>query len=191
MSNEIQEKKPLVAHYFFNQSYTFSLEASDLFRSYTKQILRYYDRVGKPYPSEDICPLRRFYGSNASPPTFNEIVDKVFLPLSKSSPSVAYIVDGLDECQADEISRVLKVLRTIISTSQGAQVLVSGRETLHVQHSIQGSSIIQIGNEDVQEDIRDFINWKIEEKTRDRRITDTESLLQDIKSTLIDKADRM
>jgi hypothetical protein len=42
-----------------------------------------------------------------------------------------------------------------------------------------------------REDIRKFINWKIEEKMRERKLTENERVLQDIKSKLNERADRM
>ena len=187
---ESKQSHELVAHFFYSESHKSHLDGADLFRSYTKQIIDHLDTIKLPCPPEIIYHLRRFFGLKASLPTFDEIIDDIFLPLSKLLPRITYVVDGLDECTATEIQRVLKVFRRMTS-QQCLRLFVSGRESLDIQQSIHGSSTINISYEDAKEDIRKFVNWKIEEKMHERQLTEDKGLLRDIKTILVDKADRM
>ena len=187
---ESQQSHELVAHFFYSESHKSQVDGADLFRSYIKQMIDHLDTIELPCPPEITYQLRRFFSLKASPPTFDEIIDDIFLPLSKLLPCTTYVVDGLDECIATEIQRVLKVFREMTS-QHGLRLFVSGRESLDIQQSIPGSSSINISYEDAKEDICKFVKWKIKEKIHERRITEDESLLRDIKTTLVDKADRM
>ena len=187
---ESKETHDLVAHFFYSYSQKTRLEGSDLFRSYIKQMIEHLDTTRQPCPPDISFCLRRFFGLKASPPTFDEIVDKMFVPLSRLLPHTTYVVDGLDECPAVEIQRVLRVFRILVS-QQGLRIFVSGRESLDIQQSIPGSSLVYISNNDAKEDICKFVEWKVEEKMHERQLTEDKSLLRDVKTTLVDKADCM
>lgn len=70
-------------------------------------------------------------------------------------------------------------------------MFISGRETLDVNTPIHDSFMIQISNEDVREDIRWFIEQRIGERMQDRKLTENENVLQDMKDKLNERADRM
>jgi hypothetical protein len=110
--------------------------------------------------------------------------------LSELLPSTTYVVDGLDECQLQKTRKVLKVFQKILS-QHGTRVFISGRETLEVTNSIPDSIAVVISDEDNREDIRRFIEWKIEAKMREKQLTEKESVLQDVKRELNEKADHM
>jgi hypothetical protein len=57
--------------------------------------------------------------------------------------------------------------------------------------TIPSSKRLVISDEDNRGDICRFIEWKIGEKMRERRLTEKESVLEEIKSRLNEKADRM
>jgi hypothetical protein len=142
------------------------------------------------FPWRIISYVKRFYGPKRHYPKFEEIIDEIFVPLSKLLPSTTYVVDGLDECELKEIRKVLKTFQKMIS-QHGTRVFISGRESLDVTNSISNSIAVVISDEDNKEDICRFIEWRIEEKMRERQLTEKESVLQDIKNKLNEKADRM
>jgi hypothetical protein len=185
-----QKTGHLVAHFFYSHSNKSRLKAAHLFRSYIKQILGYLDMTGKRFPSRIISYVKRFYGPKRHYPKFEEIIDEIFVPLSELLPSTIYVVDGLDECELEEIPKVLKTFQKMMS-QHGTRVFISGREGLDVTNSIPDSIAVVISDEDNREDIYRFIEWRIGEKMRERKLTETESVLQDIKSKLNEKADRM
>jgi uncharacterized protein (DUF1330 family) len=185
-----QETGHLVAHFFYSHSNKSRLKAAHLFRSYIKQILGYLDMTEKQFPLRIISYVKRFYGPKRSYPKFEEIIDEIFVPLSKLIPGTTYVVDGLDECDLKEIRKVLKTFQKMMS-QHGTKVFISGREALDVTNSISNSIAIVMSDEDNREDICRFIEWRIGEKMRERQLTEKKSVLRDIKRKLNEKADRM
>lgn len=190
---EAFQQTGFVAHFFFSHSDKSRLEAAHLFSSYIKQIIGFLDINGDLCPQDIVYSVKRLYGPNRYRPSFGEIIDEIFIPLSeflsKCVSSTTYVVDGLDECKPEEAQKVLKIFRKI--TPHGPSFFVSGRESLGVANSIPGSIVICISEEGSRKDIRKFIEWKIEEKMRERQLTESESVLQDIKNKLNGKADCM
>lgn len=190
-----QKSGDFVAHFFFNHSSKFRLKAIHLFESYIKQMLGFLDNAGHVCPHELTCVVKRFYGPNRCQPNFAEIIEMIFIPLgeflNQATPSATYIVDGLDECESVERRLVLDTFRNMMQQRDTQRVLVSGREDLHVTNFIENSMTLRIANKDNEEDIREFIEWKIEAKLRERQLTENECILQDIKSKLNERADLM
>jgi KAP family P-loop domain len=180
----------LVAHFFYSHSNKSRLKAAHLFTSYIKQILGYLDMNGKQVPPRIISYVKRFYGPKTHHPKFEEIIGEIFVPLSELLSSVTYVVDGLDECEPEEVRKVLKIFQKTMS-QPGTKVFISGREALDVINAIPGSIAVVISDENNREDICRFIEWRIEEKMRERQLTEKKSLLQDVKRKLNEKADRM
>jgi hypothetical protein len=180
----------LVAHFFYSHSKKSRLKAAYLFRSYIKQIISYLDMTGKQCPLRIISYIKRFYGPKRHYPEFEEIIDEIFVPLSELLPNTIYVVDGLDECELKEVRKVLKAFQKMIS-QYGTRIFISGREALDVTNSIPDSIAVVMSDEDNREDIRRFIEWRIGEKMWERQLTEKESVLQDIKIKLNEKADRM
>lgn len=186
------QQERLVAHFFYSHSQKLRLEAVDLFKSYIKQIIAHFDRTEESWSADLTSSLRRCFGRGASAPTFDEIANRLFVPLTRRVPNPIFVVDGLDECPSAEVQKVLKVFRTILS-QRGMRVFISGRESLDIMQSIPGSLTIHISSDvvEVLEDIQQFVEWRVEEKTYERQLTENENLLQSLKTTLVDKADRM
>jgi hypothetical protein len=180
----------LVAHFFYSHSNKSRLKAAHLFTSYIKQILGYLDMNKKQPPPRIISYVKRFYGPKRHYPKFEEIIDEIFIPLSELLSSATYVVDGLDECEPEEVRKVLKTFRKVVS-QPGTKVFISGREALDVKNAIPGAITVVISDKNNREDIRRFIEWRIEEKMRERQLTEKKGLLQDIKRKLNEKADRM
>ena len=99
-------------------------------------------------------------------------------------------MDGLDECETVEMHKILKAFRRIIQAGEH-RIFISGRETLHVSNSIKDTVELPISSSDTMEDIRRFIDWRVEEKMTERSLTEHSAILEDVKRTLNDKADRM
>ena len=99
-------------------------------------------------------------------------------------------MDGLDECEQNEIQRVLKTFREMESMPDH-KILISGRETLNLKTAFSDVVELPISNEDIIQDIRRFIDWRIDEKMKQRRLTETTEVVEEIRECLNDKADRM
>jgi len=182
----------LVAHFFYTYLDKPPLEASHMFESYIKQILDHLRIIRKPCPPDIVASIKQFYGPKQSRPSLDEIIYDMFIPLAKLVPSATYITDGLDECESKEGQKVITILRKILQQMpHGPRILISGRDGLHVTDSIPGSIRIQIPERNAREDIQKVIEWSMAEKMWERRLTEEECVLQDIKNKLNEHADRM
>lgn len=190
-----QKSGDFVAHFFFNHSSKFRLKAIHLFESYIKQMLGFLDNAGHVCPRQLTYVVKRFYGPNRCQPSFAEIIEMIFIPLgeflNQVTPSATYIVDGLDECESVERRLVLNTLRNMMQQRDTQRVLVSGREDLDVTNFMENSLILRISKKENEEDVREFIEWKIEAKLRERQLTESEYVLRDIKNKLNERADLM
>ena len=182
--------KDLVAHFFCSYSHQDRLTASNIFRSYIKQIIGHLNTEGRTYPSKLGSFLRESFSAGKSPLTFDEIIDKIFIPLNALLPDTIYIIDGIDECSTAESHLVLKAFRKLLSQTR-RRIFISGRASLEIRQAIPTSVVITISHQDTKEDIREFVDWKIKEKRYERQLTDNQEMLQEVKTSLIDKADRM
>ena len=179
-----------IFHFFYSHSHKTRLKAADSFQSFIKQLLNYLDTYEIDWSHDITTYLLRFFGPKSSPPTFDEVIERIFIPLSKLVARATYVIDGLDECEAGEASKVLRVFRRLTLRGE-VRFLVSGRESLDVTQSISGSIKISISEKHAREDVQEFVNWRIAERMQERQLTENSRLLEEIKKTLIDKADRM
>lgn len=195
MTKTSQKSGDFVAHFFYNHSSKSRLKAAHLFSSYIKQMLGFIEMIGRVCPQGVVDAVKRFYAPKTCHPSFAEIIDSIFLPLAKfltrHVPGATYIVDGLDECELVERQLVLSTFREMMHQPDPQRILVSGREDLHVTNFIEGSTTLRISNDDNKEDIREFIEWRLQTKMRERHLTESECVLRDIKSKLNERADLM
>lgn len=134
--------------------------------------------------------IKRYYGPKGQRPLIDDLLDSVFFPLSGRIPSATFVVDGLDECERDEMHKIFRAFRKLVQTSRH-RIFISGREVLDVGNSIEGSVELPISSLDTIVDIRRFIDWRIDEKMRERLLTGNKDMLEKVKRRLNDKADRM
>ncbi|RDW59302.1 uncharacterized protein DSM5745_10997 [Aspergillus mulundensis] len=182
LENSPQSSNTLIAHFFYNYGDPTRLKAMDLLESYTKQILGYLARIRKPCPSRISTNLKELYGPGKWPLSPREMIDEVFLPVCRFVPDAIFIVDGLDECDRHHVVQVLDVFRTLVLENK-TRILISGREGLDVTQAITGSRTLTIANHGNGSDILRFIDWKIDEKMRDRSLTDNPAMLRNIRQS--------
>jgi nucleoside phosphorylase len=191
MKNGTLEPRIFVAHFFYSHSNQSRLSARHAFESYAKQIIGYLDMIQKPCPEHVISCVKRFYGPKQDVPSFLEIMHGIILPLCEILPGLVLVVDGLDECEQGEVLLVCEGIRLVLKMNS-TRVLISGRESLAVTDRIQGSAKINLSEREGRSDIiRKFIEWKIDNKMRERSITERTSVLQTIKDRLFEKAGNM
>src|ERR1700753_2188947 len=90
------ETGDLVVHFFCTHSDHTRLTASQLFRSYIKQIISHLSIIKKPCPENVKTPVKRLFGQKAIPPKCVEVIE-LFHLLAKMLAGAIYLVDGLDE----------------------------------------------------------------------------------------------
>lgn len=99
-------------------------------------------------------------------------------------------MDGLDECEPVEMHKILRAFRKIIQAGVH-KIFISGREILNVTNSIKDSIELQISSSDALDDIRRFIDWRMDEKMTERVLTENTGVLEEVKRRLNERADRM
>jgi hypothetical protein len=179
-----------VLYYFFDHSLRRHLTARSLFESYTKQLLFYLESIGKSCPHIVIRRIVEFYGPKKRPPSLDEVVDELLIPLVTIETECIFIVDGLDECSTKETQRVSKVLKKLLATASH-RVMVACREEVDIIRRIPGSARIRITPEKSKADMKLFIGCKLEDMQSSHRISETKDMLTHIEQELMKKADRM
>jgi hypothetical protein len=179
-----------VLYYFFNHSFRRQLTARSLFESYTKQLLYHLGSIGKCCPLDVILRLAEFYGPKQRPPSLDEVVDELLIPLLAIVSESTLIVDGVDECSQKEVQKLLTVFRRILADCS-CRIFISCREDVDIAQRVPGAVRLRITPENTKADIELFIDHKIESMQRDRRISENEDMLIYIKQQLLNKADCM
>jgi hypothetical protein len=179
-----------VFHFFYSQSHGSRLQAIHLFESYAKQMISYFEITKQNYPPQVKQRVKKYYGPKGQKPIIDDLLDDIIFPLSRVISPTTFMVDGLDECEPSEFYKVFKALRKLVQSGVH-KIFVSGRKILEVGNSIEGSIELPILSTDTIDDIRRLIDWKIDEKMRERRLTESQDMLDEVKRRLNDKADRM
>jgi hypothetical protein len=187
---EAQKTGGLVLYYFFDHSFRGHLTARALFESYTKQLLYHLESIGKGCPRVVTDRMIDFYGPKKLPPSLDEVVDELIIPLLAIPVHSTFIVDGLDECSATEAREALAAFKKLI-TRPSTRVFIASRENIEVTRMIQDSICLKITPENTKEDLELFIEHQLETMHSYRRISDNEDMLAYIKEELLKKADRM
>ncbi|KAK1148149.1 hypothetical protein N8T08_010791 [Aspergillus melleus] len=177
----------IVAHFFYSHSKLSRLEARHVFESYIKQIVGHLDLFQIACPGSIRSFIKRFYETDQQIPTFGEIIHEIFVPLCQSHPGIIFVMDGLDECDRSQTLKVFEALREI-SKLRSVKVFVSGREGLDMAGAIPGCATINIADDGNNDDLRAFVEWKIQIKLNERQLTESESVLQEIREKLLEKA---
>jgi hypothetical protein len=185
----VKKDKP-VLHYFFNHSFRRHLTARALFESYTKQLLYHLESIGKTCPPDVIARLTEFYGPKKTPPSLDEVVEDLLLPLLLIVHDPTLIVDGVDECSQKEVQKVLSVLRKLDVVSK-CRTFISCREEINVTERFPGSIRIRVTPENTKADMELFIEHMVDTMAQDHRIAESPEIVAYIKRQLLDKADRM
>ncbi|KAI9036894.1 uncharacterized protein KD926_001209 [Aspergillus affinis] len=185
-----QGSRCIVAHFFYSHSNRSKLEARHVFESYIKQIVGHLDSFQIACPGPIRSFIKRFYENDQQIPTFSEIVHEILVPLCHSRPGIIFIMDGLDECYLLQILEVFEALREI-SRQRSVKVFLSGREGLDLPRAIPSCATINIADDGSNDDLRAFVEWKIQTKLKERQLTENESVLQEIRERLLEKAGHM
>jgi hypothetical protein len=189
-SLETQKTSTPVLYHFFDHSFRGHLTARALFESYTKQLLCHLESTGQDCPSVIIRRIMDFYGPKRRPPSLDEVVNDLIVPLLAVAKNSILIVDGLDECSADEARDVLAVFKRLITLSS-IRIFIACREDIDITRVIQDTVCLRISPKNTKKDLELFIDHQLEMMQSYRRISDSEDMLAHIKEELRKRADRM
>lgn len=108
-------------------------------------------------------------------------------------PRTILILDGLDECDANERGALIKILAELIQHAKNpVKLFISSRREQDIAKQLEISRIIEISARDNKEDIQKFVDERIE-KTEEtgKWISIPQDLKNKIKNTLCAKSDGM
>ena len=190
LMEKCKENNEVVLHFFYRHSHKDTLTAAAIINSYIKQLLYHVDALEITYPPDVEANLRRFFGRRAIPLNFDEVTDKVFIPMVLHLQYVILVIDGLDECDNKEVWKVLKVVRSILAKSK-SRAFISGRESLDIKTSVPDTITIDISDTEISSDISEYIDWKVKEKMQEREITQDQEVIEKMIMRLSERADQM
>lgn len=174
------------------------LRGVDLLASYIKQLIVFLDRIGKPWPEQVYDGIVKFFGDKHSEPDFNDL-DDIFSILFKHMMKATYIIDGLDEFDKREVEMVLHMVRRLFGTkseTHGSRILIFSRDQvapkLDVSRSVPGTIHLSISPNNNKNDIQQFIETRIQEKTDYcHELIQDPSLMRETKEKLLKGASGM
>ena len=171
------------------------LEASRLLESLMKQLLIYLATILKYCPWSTRQTLKSFYETSEVVPDLEDVVE-IFTALFVFVPGATYIIDGLDELDHKEASKILNVFRALFQNAQGQKLFISSRKeidyNIDIINSIPGTVHVSIAPADIEQDIQHYIDSVIAVKMNSYRVlTEDSSLVQRIKACLYNGAKGM
>jgi hypothetical protein len=146
--------------------------------------------VNKACPTDIVGLFIGFYGPRKRRPHLHELIDEVLIPLFGLVNNVTFIVDGLDECNPDEIELVVREFRKFL-VSPSTRLFISCREEIDLLRRIPGSIRIRITPDDTKQDMELFVNSEVDRMNFRRPISDNPAMIHLFKQELLKKADRM
>lgn len=176
-----------MVHFYFDGNQRDVLKAEDLMRSCVKQLLRHLYRPDSSLSEVIRLAVIRFFKLGAQPPTYEEIVQSLLIPLIRHFENLTVAVDGLDVCAREEYSRALETLNEIRGVSS-VKILVSGRRELEIARCLPGAIHIQITSDEIGPDMALFVVDRINSRMRHKRLSDNQKMVHHMKETLIKKA---
>ena len=195
MKEKLQRLGQATVYFYCETAQRELLKASDLFESFSKQLLSYLTTIHKRCPYAARLQIRKFYETSEVAPDEGDVSD-VFSALFSHVPATTYIIDGLDEFNHVEVSKVLNVFRNVFRNAQGQKIFISSRKELDrnidMMNFIPGTVNISISSSDIEKDVELYIESMVRGKTNhDRRITEDPALTKQIMSRLLNGAKGM
>lgn len=108
-------------------------------------------------------------------------------------PRTTLVLDGLDECNASERGALIKTLAELIQHAKNpVKLFISSRREQDIAKQLELSPIIEINAHDNKEDIRKFVDERIERiEETGKWISVSQGLKNKIKDTICAKSDGM
>lgn len=172
-----------VAHIYFNYNEQYQQTPVRTIASLVKQLA-----YRLQYLPAEIEALYNRLVSGAKKPTLEELYG-VLLAVSKSFTQVFLIIDALDECDPDDQRKDLLPLFHRIGKSGVNLFLTSRQHPEDVQESFQNIAKIELSAK--EEDIRIYVQQKIDGSSRARRLVRQGKIEDKIISELVNCANGM
>ncbi|KAM0249501.1 hypothetical protein ACHAQJ_009049 [Trichoderma viride] len=193
---QFSEFKFPTIYFYCDHEYYGKLDASYIVSSFIKQICQFLYQTSRPYPEDVVQDLRKFFGPRRTQPDFDDL-QNIFSRLFYAVPNTIYIIDGIDALHEDHAIQLLKVIQRLFcnpNLSKSSRILLLSRDQvpgyINIDTFIDGIRRISI-SANVMQDIKNYIETSVSEKMMYRRLTDDNSLLKEIKETLLTESSNM
>lgn len=182
-----------VLYFFCNHFEKASLNSLTLIACLVKQMLLYYDAISRPYPPDILEGFKR------RPSRISDGIDEsqaayYLHSMLVNNQQTLCIIDGLDECDPLHRKRILKCLQGALENAtetKSFKLYMSSREEHDILQSIDSCQTFQCSFSDVAPDIRNYVERAVQDTIVKKRRTEDPKLIQQIKSTLVEKSQGM
>ncbi|PNP56920.1 hypothetical protein THARTR1_03067 [Trichoderma harzianum] len=176
----------------------------------------FYCNRGQADLQDPLLTLQSFVRQLSTPPRYSKMMKKSLIKLYRKNrknglklgfdackeqllesvnlyPQTIIILDGLDECDAESRGKLITILANLVKDAQHpVKIFISSRREQDIVKLLPAGSIIEIDANDNQDDIRKFIETKMEEiEERGSWESIPKELKSEIKSTLCKGSDGM
>ena len=178
--------KTAVIYYLFDYSMKESLKASAFLRCILHQAVRIEDLTSTFQRRLESL----FLDLISQPePAISEL-EQLFLHFYKKLKNGFLLVDGLDE--ADEVDqRNIKSFLKDVQKVNGARILVVTHAAMDMSKIFTHASVLEIRSEDLEDDIKIFIQLQIDQHSEGELSSCSPSVLNIIKRKLVSDAEGM
>jgi hypothetical protein len=170
-----------VAYIYCDQAEKVTLTASSILGSFVKQLLLHLDilRISWPTPARE--KLERGFQPGRKSLSQQELTD-ILLELLPSFDKAVFFVDGLDECAREDSDQVLHSLKRLLCDTK-LRIFVASGEEMEVNRYLPGCLRVSVSETNIEPDIREYVEKAV---AINQRLTNTPSVIEDIKKSLID-----
>ncbi|PGH29263.1 hypothetical protein GX50_07978 [[Emmonsia] crescens] len=188
-------RAPTVFFYCENERPS-TLQGSYILSSLIKQLCQFLQVTSRHIPEDIVQDIHKFFKHKRTIPDFEDLED-IFFRLFRYVPNTAYVIDGFDALGKEDCGSLLKLIRHLFASSSnhtGSKCMLLSREQIpgltdittlipEIHHISTFSNVMQ--------DIQTYIETTITDKTMSRKLTTNPSLLDEIKSVLLQESSGM
>ncbi|PIA80053.1 Serine/threonine-protein phosphatase 6 regulatory ankyrin repeat subunit B [Cercospora beticola] len=173
--------------FFFNSHDDTALS---FFESLTKQLIATLIGIDVPSSRDILSALETAYGNDISRPHIAQVFEDLVVPLCQILQQITLVIDGIDECRAAEVKQPWHWLERLLKLVQ-PRILITSEDQANISPRFKGFHRIRIDHLHNQFDIDTYINERIASKSSAGQVLYDESLRDEVKVTLHQKANGM
>jgi hypothetical protein len=176
-----------ISYFFCDFSVEESLKASAILKSLIKQILSVFEKI----PPEMERNLEKIFLSSHREPGIEDLYT-MLLDITQIPHTSYIVIDGLDECRANDRKRFLTYMNQLMRDSKSKRkIIVSSREKIDISRSLADFKKISLCAAMNHSDIEIYIRETIEEKLKDVDLMVGPGMVKEINDALIKGSDGM
>lgn len=177
-----------VTYFYCDYARPESLHASTIFASLFKQLLVHLDRLKKPCPPAIQEQLVEAYKNGQK-----RLNEDLIVGLTTCFVEIFFFIDGLDECEKNDVNEVLDFVRRLSTSPLGAssKIFIASRKEVDVRSSIPSCISITASGSGLSEDIRQYVEKTVDDRIAKAGYVNDRNLVQYVKDKLIGGAQDM